>query len=584
LSDLEDQAEEIFATVEELREIAADGPATRKLLDSLFRTVHSLKANASANGLSNLVVVAHEFENLLYSLRTGQTALDNEALQMLTEGADSLFKSLTDDKSAVFANAIPAEIWTTLKEDEKHSLRQSVAEGAILFLVQTSFDVADFDQQFQGLKELLSNTGEVISTAPKVDSEQPGKINFRILYARAADSNQTLLELSRISGVRAEEIAIPLPPPSAIAQKRTPADLVRISLEDLDRIISSTHKLHRQIAAVVGAESNLTALEHGLLELSAKLVNLRMVPVERVLHRAVRAGRSAAVATGKEIDFELRGQDLLLDKSLSEAIADPLVHLLRNAVDHGIENNEDRAKLGKARSGKIVIEAAVFQGQTRITVTDDGRGIDHEVVAIAAKRLGVVDPDAVVDAEKCIRLLFRVGFSTALEVSKISGRGVGLDVVETGVEGVGGSVRVSSQLGKGSTFEIRLPVTFGLLEVVPITVGGRQYLIDASHVISKSMNESDVKTARLGSLLGQTINDHKNQAPATLLCQFGDQPVALTVDEIDETQHALIRGLGSRSGRWFGVAGASELRDGSVVLLLDLPRLVMRRSDPRYQR
>lgn len=574
MSELEDQVEQIFASVEELREVAGDGPATRKMLDSLFRTVHSLKASATSNGLNSLAATAHAFENLLHSLRTGKITLDNDTFQLLIENADSLSEGITPVSPSTLE--IPAEIWTMLKEDEKHTLKLSVNEGATLFLVQTSFDVADFDQQFQKLRELLANSGEVISTAPKVDAEAPGKINFRILYASNAD---TLSELSGISDVTAEEIAVPLPPKSALVQKRRASDSVRISLDDLDRIIASTHKLYRH---TINSTGEASGLQRALLELSAQLVNLRMVAAEKLLSRALRAGRSAAMTTGKEIEFELRGQDLLLDKLLSEAIADSLVHLVRNAVDHGVEDADVRVQLGKPPTGRIIIEAAAFQGQTIVTVTDDGRGIDPAIVEKAAKRLGIVGPGAVVDSEKCLRLLFRAGFSTALEVSNISGRGVGLDVVETGVEELGGSVRVSSQTGKGSTFEIRLPVTFGFLDVVPVTVAGRSYLLDAAYVISKSTNETN--SVPLRSLLGHGSDEQQSAPQATLICQFGDQSsVALSVDEIGETQPALIRGLGSRSGRWFGVAGASELRDGSVVLLLDLERLVTRGLDPRYQ-
>lgn len=575
MSELEDKVEEIFATVEAMREVAGDGPTTRKLLDALFRTVHSLKASATTNGLNNLAATAHEFENLLYALRTGKTAVDDDAFQGLSDNASALFKCLTDEKPSA---TIPAEIWSTLKEAEKHALKQSVAEGATLFLVQTSFDVTDFDRQFQSLRDLLNQTGEVISTAPKIDTDRPGRINFRILYARSTRPDQTLLELSAVENVRAEEISVLRRQPAAFVRKHA-ADSVRVSLEDLDRVISSTHKLHNQTTA---GEANAAEIERGFLDLSAALVNLRMVPLDSTLQRALRAGQAAAVATHKDIDFEIHGQDLLLDRSLAEAIADPLVHLVRNAVDHGIEDNENRISLGKPRSGRIVIEATSFQGQTRISITDDGRGIDPSVVVKAARRLGVVGGDELVNSEKCIRLLFRAGFSTALEVSNISGRGVGLDVVETGVEGVGGSVRVSSRLGKGSTFEIRLPVTFGFQEVLAVTAGGQRYFIDASHVISKSASQENVNAIRLSSLLGQPIDRQQGRPSAALLCRLADRTsdqikqATLIVDEIGETQHALVRGLGSRSSRWFGVAGASELPDGSVALLLDLSRLILR--------
>ena len=319
----------LFTAVEQLREAAGDGPATRKVLDTLFRHVHNLKANASANGLNDLAAAAHELENVLHSMRTG-----------------------------------------------------AIAEGARLFMVQANFDVADFDQKFQSLKETLSNTGEVISTSPSMDNERPGKLNFKILYAETNDAVQTLAD---IPGLIVEEI---------------------------------------EVTSVAPARSQFQALERAFEKLSAELARLPAVPFGDVFEQAVRAGRSAALATGKEVEFEVRGQDLKLDKTLCETIADPLVHLVRNAVDHGIET-----------SGKIVIEVSSAEGHTRITVRDDGRGIDPSL----------------------IQQIFRPGFSTTTEISEISGRGVGLDAVKTAIEEAGGSISVSSQIGHGSTFEITLP-------------------------------------------------------------------------------------------------------------------------------
>jgi two-component system chemotaxis sensor kinase CheA len=347
--------EEIRTAVEELRN-APRGPALRKQLDSLFRTVHNLKATAAADGLTELSHAAHELENILHELRTGKSTLDGNTLQHLTATSEALFES---------APAIPEEIWSSLKAEEKHAVKQSIEEGANLLLVQTSFDVADFDQQFQTLKETLSRNGEVISVAPRMESE--GKINFKILYASTAGAREILDDLARFPGVTVEE-----------------------------------------------------------------LVRQRTI---ELLQYAVRAGEAAALATGKEVDFEVRGEDLSLDNSLREALVAPLLHLVRNAVDHGIEPADERVKLGKNARGKIVIEAATVEGQTRITVTDDGRGIDPAIIS----------------------LLFQPGFSTAREVTTISGRGVGLDVVETTLKELGGSITVNSDPGKGSTFQITLP-------------------------------------------------------------------------------------------------------------------------------
>jgi two-component system chemotaxis sensor kinase CheA len=312
LSDLEDKLEQIKTTLAELRATTSDGPETRKQLDSLFRQVHSLKAVATADGLTDLSHAAHELENVLHSLRTGESTLDNHALQQLA--------------ATLPVNLVPHEIWNSLKAHEKHALKQSLSEGANIFIVDASFDVADFDREFQKLKEKLSSEGEVISVFPRVDSERPEKIRFRILCAGT------------------------------------------------------------------------------------------------VLQRAVRAGRAAATALGKEIEFEVSGADISFDN----AIADCLIHLVRNAVHHGIE----------AR-GTITIAATNNEDQLTIKVSDNGRGIDPELIATGR--------------------LFEPGFSTASEVSEISGRGVGLDVVKTTVEARGGSVQIQSELGKGSTFTITLP-------------------------------------------------------------------------------------------------------------------------------
>jgi two-component system, chemotaxis family, sensor kinase CheA len=353
LSDLTDQLQHILAGVEELRKAANDGPTTRKLLDSIFRNVHSLKATASANGLNDLAAAAHELENILHSLRTGTNPFDEDRIP----------------------------IGLSLTQTEKHALQQSLAEGAGLFLVQTNFDVADFDQQFQSLKERLNQGGEVISTTPTADSD---KINFRILYTRAGAL-----------------------PPELLATPNVTIESVATSTSD-----NATNR------------EELKARVAELEQFVAELRTTQISSVEDLLDQAVRAGQAAAAATGKNVDFVVRCENVSLDSARCEALSDPLMHLVRNAVDHGIED----------RGGTIVIEVVKVSGETRITVADDGRGI----------------------APEQLESIFQPGFSTAANVSEISGRGVGLDVVATRVKELGGLIRVESHPGKGSVFEIVL--------------------------------------------------------------------------------------------------------------------------------
>jgi len=355
-----DLIEQICIAVAELRK-AGDGPATRKQLDSLFRTVHNLKAAAAADGLTELSEAAHELENVLHALRTGQSTLDGNAQQQLTETSAALSERVL----------IPDEMWSSLKAEEKHAVKQSIKEGANLLLVQTSFDVADFDRQFQNLKEALSSNGEVISVAPRMESDRAGKINFRILYASAAGTGQVSRNLASFPGVRVQEL--------------------------LQQTIESTAEL---------------------------------------LQQAVRAGRAGALELGKEVDFEVHGEDLSLDSSLRDALNAPLLHLVRNAVDHGIEASGERVRMGKPPRGKIVIDAASEGDQTTISVTDDGRGLNPDLIPH----------------------IFQPGFSTAAEVTEISGRGVGRDAVKTAVNEMGGTISVNSDPGKGSTFRITMPI------------------------------------------------------------------------------------------------------------------------------
>jgi len=397
------------------------------------------------------------------------------------------------------------------------------------------------------------------------------------------------------------------------AAKQT-SNLIRIDLEDLDCLISLTHKLFRETTMFLDrALENLSAgpsqteleamaarVSRSFIELAAETISLRMVSIDRVLQRAVRSGRAAALAAGKQIDFVITGSDLLLDKSLSDAIADPLIHLVRNAVDHGIESVRERTRVGKSERGTVRVEAATTQGQTRVQVTDDGRGIDPSAVSKVAISLGVIEESSLSNMDQSLRLIFWPGLSTAGSISGTSGRGVGLDVVETAVEEVGGEVRVASKPGAGSSFEIRLPVTFGLLEVVLVTSSNRPYLLDKGHILfSKTMAAREVETigagkvfrhdnellplVRLSELLGQSPEAIESEDLGLLLCQFSKEAadgtdslerVGVVVDAVGETQQVLIRNLGSRGARWFGVAGAAELRDGRVALLLDLPRLI----------
>ena len=655
LVEIEELVEQVFADLDELRAAAADNRPkreTRELIDRIFRRVHSVKGSAASCGLEVVSQIAHEFENLLDEVRAGRVPVDDAVVDTCESATEALSESLSlaasgvvepsrralfdrlhaaakskadaplHDNEAVLKN-IPFEIWESLTEPEKQRLVNVVAEGNPLFMVVTSFDLRDFDAQFFRLKEKLAKFGEVLSTSPAVDDEHPERINFRVLYASDGDRHAIEAALGNFSAVVFTEIGNAGELKSASDEPTSPgadapaaahprlaslSNFVRTDLDKLDRLISSTHELLRTTSNALDlalAEPQLTAparqelekvngqIRTSFIRVEDELINLRLVSLGPTLQRALRAGRAAARLAAKDVDFEVLGSEISLDKLLADAIADPLIHLVRNAVDHGIETAEERVASGKQRRGTVRIEAVSEGSQTRLRVADDGRGVDPLLISAAAQRLGIVTNENDLDIEQGLRLIFRPGFTTLAWASDVSGRGVGLDVVETTVEQVGGELRVSSEPKQGTTFEIRLPVTFGLVTTNVVVSAGTRYCIpaaqtlgiDAIDLVDGASGANQLRQVSMRDLLGQPEEDEDSNTQLHLItCQFIAAGAGMTsqetkclgivVDRVEGPQEVLVRSLGRHAGRWYGIAGATELRDGTVALVLDLPRLL----------
>jgi len=626
LTQAQERVEQILSAFDALHVAIGDGKAERQLIDEIFRHVHSLKASAHTQELTDLTRLAHASEDVLQAIRTGRVSLDDQVLSILNQTAGAFLELLSAKESAntqalikeltkisttagqrpkaeieIILSALPSDLAQSLTDEEKHRLQASISESANLFLISTSFGLVDFDRQFHELKDRLSRTGELISTAPTVEQDRSDKIDFRILYTSQADVEAIRTDIASFEGVSVSAIegVAPVASLDAAASSRLqldtdPAQYLRVSVEDLDQVISSAYSLVHRTEDLSASDSALQAklesVRESALELAASVVRVRLTPIERLLQRVERAGRAAARACGKEVTFRVSGQELLLDQSLCDAIADSLIHLVRNAVDHGIEPSNERSKSGKRAAGTVRIKATSSHGQTRIAIRDDGRGIDAKAIEAACHRMGLTHHQFPLTLDESMRMIFRLGFSTAASVSETSGRGVGLDVVETEIERLGGQIRVASKPGVGSVFEIRLPVTFGLLEVVTVRVGKQRYVIDASSVVSPETLDSDqfreFKQVSLIELLGQPLPEgYDRLSHAIILCDIkndlsqssgSSRRICLLLDEVEKREQVVIRSLGTHASRWFGVAGATELRDGSVALLLDLSRLLNR--------
>lgn len=641
LAEIDELTKHIVADLDSLRATKTNGPTRRELIARIFRSVHTIKGSAASADLDAVSRIAHEFEHLLVEIRASRVLIDatvlnaaENAAQALSESGkivasgtkqpsyDALFTQLqsaaqTNDQGSLLNTeavlaCVPPEIRQSLIESEKQQLVNIVAEGSPLFVVTSSFDIGTFDAEFFRLKEELSRFGEIVSTLPAVDDNQPDKINFRILYASNADLPALFERNNDFSKVVLEEILSPAADAdekesAASASVSTRLQSVRADLDRLDSLIAATHELFRTTSTTLTfAASNLsgsatdefqkleTLIRNSFTNLEAELISLRLTQLGPTLDRVARAGRAAARVAGKDIEFEIFGSEIRLDKVLVEAIANPLIQLVRNAVDHGIETATERAAAGKELPGVVRIEAINDGSQCRLRVSDDGRGVDPEFVSAAAKRLGLLQTDAELSIEQSLRLIFRPGFTTLEAASELSGRGVGLDVVETSVEQLGGELRVSSTPGLGTAFEILLPVTFGVMASNVIVSAGNRYCIpavqtlgiDAIDVVDGSSGANQLRQVSLRDLLGQPDEETEDwTTPLQLItCQYRDEHagaddpqakyIGIVVDRVEGPQEVLVRSLGQHAGRWYGIAGATELQDGTIALVLDLPRLL----------
>jgi two-component system chemotaxis sensor kinase CheA len=660
LAETEDLLEVLFGDLQALRARRTEGRARRELVGRIFRHVHTIKGSSATVELNSMTKIAHEFETLLDGVRLGRVQVDEAVLDAFDDAANALSQSLervargeaappaqslmerlrglalreTDEKRTPAVRkvlaSLPEEIARSLSEHEAHRLQESISEGARLFVVIVNFELATFDERFRNLSDALSEDGEIISTLPGLESASPDQIGFRIVYATKASREELFARLTAFGQVALKELAAGKADEasrdvraedSAVAESETPAKVaplstrVRVELRELDEIITATHDVLVEttgalnLVTLVNQQDTVRAelaekvnnVRRRLVELEERLIALRMIPVAQMLERAARAGRIAARLTGKEVDFETAGGDVRLDKSLADAMADPLLHILRNAVDHGIEPSAERSVAGKKARGLVRLEALVEGSRVVLRVADDGRGIDPLQVTRAAARQGIIESGTLLTKEQAMRLIFRPGFSTASTVSSVSGRGVGLDVVERAIELVGGELRVSSEQGVGTIFEMILPTTLALTNALVIHSAGHRYCIDEKHVaetgfvaavdIDRSGEIERVRwrgtlvpLVRMRQLLAQPAREDINGEGVPVIIIPGNAAresqaggmghAALAVDELGERTEALVRGLGRHAARWRGISGATELSDGTVALVLDLPRLL----------
>jgi len=641
IADAHELIEKLYSDLEQLRGARSRGRERRELAARIFRRVHTLKGSAGSFGLKAVSQIAHEFEGVLDGVRLGRIELTDAVLDAFEDGTDAIARALEsgpDEQTrptvpvikrlkALAAHGkgqgaiasslratLPPEVARSLSEYDLQHTQEAVREGAKLFIVAAGFALDAFDQNFRELTKLLGQSGEIISTGP---GEPPsvGEINFRLLYAAELVPGDILRQADSLGRIEISEIPVDAPMlgtnvtgevvPAGLASSDT-VETVRVDLNQLNDLISGASELFRYttnaLLALSASDDKLpfeTATRHlrrRFVELEERLLRLRLVPAAEVMGRAAaRGGRIASRRLGKQVDFEIVGGDVGIDKSLADTIADPLLHLVRNAVTHGIESAAERKAAGKSEVGRIRLAAFNEGSRIHITVADDGRGIDWERIVAAATASGITNDSSDLTTDQCLRLIFRPGFSTSSKVSELSGRGIGLDIVDRAMEQAGGEVRVATEIGSGTTFAMIMPATLALVQCLLVQSGDQLYAIESTGIVqgeTKDNGHADSAGGHsavfhLSSLLGRgdvretegtsiLWRAHGNSAGSTMNKTSNDEDrrYRLIVDDVKGHQETLVRSLGRHAARWAGVCGAAELFDGQVALVLDIEELI----------
>ncbi|HTS80680.1 MAG TPA: chemotaxis protein CheA [Myxococcaceae bacterium] len=609
-----------------------------EVLNSVFRQAHSLKGLAATFGQQRMAELAHATEDLLDRLRLGRARLTPSRLDLLMESVE-LFQRLAQnplaasDEARALASQLSAieegperlgedllerlelqpEMRRVLTEFEEHRLRETLRRGELVWAARVEYPLESFDRELEQLKARLRGVGELVSTLPGPVGDRVDAISFLLLIGSGAGEAELRVAFG---GVPVELRTIPVrkerPAGELDGSGRAPdggeaagaARTLRVDIARLDALMDDVGEL-RLIGEAIRGLSDARELsprawtvellrEHRRLVrrldvLQDRLLQARMVPLRPLFDRMQRLVRRMAREAGKEVVLETAGAEVQIDKRLVEELSDPLVHLVRNAIDHGIEPAGLREGRGKARAGRILLSAEQLGSRVVLAIADDGGGVDWTRVREVAIQRGLLEADRAREAgeRELQAVLFSPGFSTASAVSAMSGRGVGLDVVKTNIAGLSGVIDVESRAGEGTTFRVTLPVTLATVRGLLVGVSGRVYAVPLSSVLDVLSHDGqpgieDRRTVLVRGRnipvvsLAETFGLPRRPEGSAYLVVVGvaERRLGLVVDALHGQRDLVTQALGPRLGHVAGISGAAEVGHHHTVLVLDVGALL----------
>lgn len=553
----------------------------REVIETIFRLAHNMKGTSRAVGFGEVAEFTHQLENMLLKIKEGELQVDDETVNLLLECNDHLkfmVDSLSSNLEATFDSAeLIRKITTKLAGG---SIAESTEAGAEEGAWAEMEPVAPHAESFKPTIEMVDddpNPMDSVAQFPKTTSDvQP-------MAATPAAKRGT-------------------PPAGSNGGGGSQTDeSIRVSLSRLEKLsdfigelvilqtVLNQHKAEIPSQLLQGTVGQLGKLSKEIQDIS---MSLRMIPLKQTFAKLQRIVRDTSKTLGKTVDLNLEGEQTEVDKTVLEHISDPLVHIVRNAIDHGLEMPDERLSVGKKANGRVWIQAFHQGNNLVIEVRDDGKGVDPKRLIQKSIEKGIIPPGTQMSDAEAFMLLFRPGFSTKDQVSEISGRGVGLDVVKTNVERLGGTVQLESELGHGSCFRVMLPLTLAIVDGMVVQVGEERYVIPIANVYETvqprkedvhfvtgrgemlTLRDQVLPLLRLSGLLKMGATKREAHQAIAIIVNTRHEPFAVLVDDIIRQQQIVIKKLGPEIRVQKGLTGSAILGDGKPALILDLNDLV----------
>ena len=612
-----DEAEELLRSLNELALELERKPDDRTLIDEIFRAAHSLKGMSATMGYEGPAGLTHQMENLLDLVRQGRLRVSEDFTSTAFDWLDALeatVAAIRADDPEPNCSALRAQL-TRL---DPGSLQPAQTDPAQEFDKALQYRVAVTLEEGCVLKSVraymvvkrLNHIGHILKATPSLEDIEDEKFadRFEFEFACPLEAEKIKADIEAVNEVvNAEVEEIAAMPKAAMPESHPPlrtneSQTVRISLKHLDNLVNLVGELviTRSRLEKLGAglddpefEEAVQTLGRLTGDLQYEVMQTRMVPVENIFDRFPRMVRDTAKRLGKEVEFDVAGRGIELDRTVLDEVGDPIIHLLRNAIGHGIEGPDDRQAAGKPERGRIRLSAAREKETVIIEVADDGRGLDAEKLRQKAvdDRLMTAPEAAALSDREAIELICRPGFTTAETTGELSGRGVGMDAVKGKIEALGGTLAISSEPGESSTFTLELPLTLAIIQALMVQAAGQTYALPLSSVVEvSSVRDEQIKSVKDA----QTMILRDRTIPLIWLAQkmggridppgrLDERPVAvvkrgrevrgLIVERLLGRAEIVVKPLTSFFDTRPGIGGVTILANGRPALVIDVRTL-----------